>query len=272
MWDCIRCRTQLRGSSTSSESRVIPVWLQWEADLPGSNKGTAATRSPALPSCLGRWLEKSGFIITHRKSLYHNPNWKNTSSSVFLEFRQLCLCLVSGARTGLITASPQQEIVGFEKGRDGKTENLVVYQVVGSSCQSLPAEAWHWGLSLPQGSGNFPCSCEVGTFPKPPVLFTPEVMWMIRPGSFFIEGGVFLHKASQSLSWTQIKCPKKGVWMGPVCELDHLRREEHKSVAVAEPLTQPGAACIWGFWPYNGWDGGGRHRRWRTNTWLSIWQ
>lgn len=32
--------------------------------------------------------------------------------------------------------------------------------------------------------------------------------------------------------------------MGPVCDLDHLRTEEYQCVAVADPLTQPGAACI----------------------------
>lgn len=54
--------------------------------------------------------------------------------------------------TGVITAFPQQEIVGFEKEREGKTENLVVYQVVGSFPQCLPTlrlEAWHWGQGLP---------------------------------------------------------------------------------------------------------------------------
>lgn len=50
--------------------------------------------------------------------------------------------------------------MGFKKEREGKTENLVVYQVVGSFPQCLPTlrlEAWHWGQGLPWGScDSFP--------------------------------------------------------------------------------------------------------------------
>lgn len=71
---------------------------------------------------------------------------------------------------------------------------------------------------------------------------------MVRPDSFFIEGGVLLHKASESVSLTitvmnSNKMSGKGC-LDEACELDRLRREEHKCVAAVEPLTQPGAACI----------------------------
>lgn len=48
--------------------------------------------------------------------------------------------------------------MGFKKEREGKTENPVVYQVVGSFPQCLPTvrlEAWHWGQGLPWGSCDF---------------------------------------------------------------------------------------------------------------------
>lgn len=48
----------------------------------------------------------------------------------------------------LITASPQQETVGFKR----KRENLVVFQAAGivpHAC--LPAD-WHWGTETPEWS------------------------------------------------------------------------------------------------------------------------
>lgn len=40
--------------------------------------------------------------------------------------------------------------------------------------------------------------------------------------------------------------------MGPVYELDHLRREEHKCGAAAGPLTQPRLLVSWTFDPVRG--------------------
>lgn len=90
--------------------------------------------------------------------------------------------------------------MGFEKEREGKTESLVVYQVVGSAHQCLP--------TLRLGTGDRPCPRAPGVSLDPArlgeslAMLTSEVGWMVQPGSFFIEGVVLLHKASQSVSLT----------------------------------------------------------------------
>lgn len=140
--------------------------------------------------------------------------------------------------------------MGFEKEREGKTESLVVYQVVGSSHQCLP--------TLRLGTGGRPCPKAPGVSLDPARLgqslgmLPTEVGWMVWPGSFFIEGVVLLHKASQSVSLTVTvmnsnKMSKKWCLDGAGCELNHLRREKHEYVVVAEPLTQPGLLVSWDF-------------------------
>lgn len=83
--------------------------------------------------------------------------------------------------------------MGFEKGREGKTENLVVYQVVGTFPECLPTlRLVAGGRACPRTPG-LPFDPAGGTLPKPAACY-----WTAQPGSFFREGAVLLHKASQS--------------------------------------------------------------------------
>lgn len=68
--------------------------------------------------------------------------------------------------------------MGFEKEKEGKTESLVVYQVVGSFHQYLP--------TLRLGTGDRPCRSALGISLDPArlghslaVLLTSEVGWMV---------------------------------------------------------------------------------------------
>lgn len=121
----------------------------------------------------------------------------------------------------------------------------------------MPAspEACRWGRACPRTPG-LPFDPAGGTLPKPAACY-----WMAQPGSFFGEGAVLLHKASQSgpLSIIVINsnkmseqgCPDRTcLWAAPSQE----RRTQ--CVAASGPLTQPRAVCILDFWPCNGSGGG----------------
>lgn len=89
--------------------------------------------------------------------------------------------------------------MGFEKGK-GRENREPSGLPSGWQFSPMPTnpEAWHWGQARPKAPG---VSLDPARLGQSLAMLT-SVGWMVWPGSFFIEGVVLLHKASQSVSLT----------------------------------------------------------------------